>query len=283
MPNWPEEKTEADNMQRGQEVSMEEILASIRKIITSDEESSDSSTSSAPQTVATPPIPELSPLADTETFMPEEEDILELTEMPSSPKSMLDLNVNFSSFSVPPSSPKVLDDFISPSSVVLEDIQGKSMEELWSGMGLGFDTMGKECTPSQQPDALKTTTTEAFGESSPLIIPRIDDSAHCETRIEKPDKECSSSIVNAETEAAAMHSLGVLHQTLKKKEEAKPPVFHQTTDHEGHGLTVEDFLLKAVHPLLHDMLKQWMAHHLSPLIERIVREEISKIVAQSDY
>jgi len=70
-----------------------------------------------------------------------------------------------------------------------------------------------------------------------------------------------SSILSEQAQAATMASLSKL-------------VGSMPLNRRGHdGITLED----VVRELLHPMLRDWMDHHLPPMVERIVQKELEKL------
>ena len=75
-------------------------------------------------------------------------------------------------------------------------------------------------------------------------------------------------LVAPEAAAAAASSVGALMRTLASERNAAV--------HRG-GPTIEDLVREEIRPLL----KQWLDAHLPPLVERLVRAEIERVVGRT--
>ena len=71
-----------------------------------------------------------------------------------------------------------------------------------------------------------------------------------------------------ESTAAAAASVGSLLRTLSQE---------RTTQVHRGGPTIEDLVREEVRPLL----KDWLDHHLPPLVERLVRQEIERVAGRA--
>ena len=69
--------------------------------------------------------------------------------------------------------------------------------------------------------------------------------------------------------AAAALSIGSLRRKLDAERQPGP---------RGGGITVEDMVREALRP----MLKTWLDENLPPIVERLVRAEIERVVGRSD-
>ena len=76
-----------------------------------------------------------------------------------------------------------------------------------------------------------------------------------------------SPLVAPEAAAAAASSVGALMRTLASERNAQI--------HRG-GPTIEDLVREEIRPLL----KQWLDANLPPLVERLVRAEIERVVGR---
>jgi cell pole-organizing protein PopZ len=76
-----------------------------------------------------------------------------------------------------------------------------------------------------------------------------------------------SDLLAPESEAATVSSVGSLLRTLTAE--------RQTQVHRG-GPTIEDLVREEIRPLL----KTWLDSHLPPLVERLVRAEIERVVGR---
>ena len=76
-------------------------------------------------------------------------------------------------------------------------------------------------------------------------------------------------LVAPEAAQAAASSLGALARTLAQE---------RSTAVRSGGPTIEDLVREEVRPIL----KQWLDAHLPPLVERLVRAEIARVVGQAN-
>ncbi len=76
-----------------------------------------------------------------------------------------------------------------------------------------------------------------------------------------------ASLVAPEAAAAAASSVGALVRTLSSR---------SAQVYQG-GPTVEDLVREEIRPLL----KQWLDEHLPPMVERLVRLEIERVVGRA--
>ena len=76
-----------------------------------------------------------------------------------------------------------------------------------------------------------------------------------------------SDLLAPESEAATVSSVGSLLRTLTAE--------RQTQVHRG-GPTIEDLVREEIRPLL----KGWLDNHLPPLVERLVRAEIERVMGR---
>ncbi len=82
-----------------------------------------------------------------------------------------------------------------------------------------------------------------------------------------PPPASSSDLVAPEAAAAAATAVGALLRTLASE--------RNTQVHRG-GPTIEDLVREEIRPLL----KQWLDTHLAPMVERLVRTEIERVVGR---
>jgi cell pole-organizing protein PopZ len=75
-------------------------------------------------------------------------------------------------------------------------------------------------------------------------------------------------LIAPESEAAAAASVGTLLRTLTAE--------RSTEVHRG-GPTIEDLVREGIRP----MLKSWLDEHLPPMVERIVRTEVERIITRA--
>jgi uncharacterized protein len=84
----------------------------------------------------------------------------------------------------------------------------------------------------------------------------------------EPLAPVSSGLVAPEAAAAAANSVGTLVRTLAAE---------RYTQVRGGGPTIEDMVREEIRPLL----KEWLDVHLPPLVERLVRTEIERVVGRA--
>ncbi len=84
-----------------------------------------------------------------------------------------------------------------------------------------------------------------------------------------PDPAPSDGLMAPESTAAAAASVGSLLRTLSQE---------RTTQVHRGGPTIEDLVREEVRPLL----KAWLDHHLPPLVERLVRQEIERVAGRAE-
>jgi cell pole-organizing protein PopZ len=82
-----------------------------------------------------------------------------------------------------------------------------------------------------------------------------------------PARDMAADLIAPEAAAAAATSVGQLLRTLASE--------RSTQVHRG-GPTIEDLVREEIRPLL----KQWLDSHLAPLVERLVRAEIERVVSR---
>jgi hypothetical protein len=82
-----------------------------------------------------------------------------------------------------------------------------------------------------------------------------------------PKATTAPQLVAPETAAAAATSVGGLVRTLTER----------TTRVSGHGPTIEQIVREEIRPLL----KSWLDANLPPLVERLVRAEIERVVGRA--
>ena len=83
-----------------------------------------------------------------------------------------------------------------------------------------------------------------------------------------PVAPVSSSLVAPEAALAAATSVGSLMRTLAAE---------RYTQVRSGGPTIEDMVREEIRPLL----KEWLDVHLPPLVERLVRTEIERVVGRA--
>ena len=84
-----------------------------------------------------------------------------------------------------------------------------------------------------------------------------------------PSPPGASGIMAPESAAAASASVGSLLRSLSQE---------RTTQVHRGGPTIEDLVREELRPLL----KDWLDHHLPPLVERLVRLEIERVAGRAE-
>jgi len=82
-----------------------------------------------------------------------------------------------------------------------------------------------------------------------------------------PFQDGPAALIAPEVAAAAAYSVSTLMRT----------VMDRTTLVRSGGPTIEDIVREEIRPLL----KSWLDEHLPPLVERLVRAEIERVVARA--
>ncbi len=82
-----------------------------------------------------------------------------------------------------------------------------------------------------------------------------------------PQAESAPGLMAPEAAAAAASSVGELVRSL---------TVERTMQVRGGGLTIEDIVREEIRPLL----KAWLDQHLPPVVERLVRSEIERVVGR---
>lgn len=216
---------------RSNEPSMEEILASIRKIIADDEGEEEKVADRG----ATPPQP-LKPRSAAEeggaaSDAESDEEILDLTQMVGDDGTVVDLATQEAQKKSADPDIELAEDNDPAASLFPEKQEGDEREPLRSAV-----------------EAAKPST------------PEQGQSGHSDT------------LVSSATAAAATAALSEIASAIERKEEgvASTPL--------TGGKTLEDLVREALTP----HVKVWLDENLAPLVERIVREEIQKMVHRAE-
>lgn len=191
---------------------MEDILASIRRILNEDEPASPTP---SPDTDAAAPPPRGSPAAAP----------------PSEPDDVLVLDASMM-VNQPPKPPEPMSQSIPP----------------------------KPETPSPAPIVMAPAPAQPA--PTPPPPPRPEPSR------QEPSRQASPVLVAPEAAAGVASSLGNLVRTLSS--ERGTAVYRE-------GPTIEDLVREEVRPLV----KDWLDRHLPPLVERLVRAEIERVVGRA--
>jgi hypothetical protein len=224
-PSGEAHKGEAMSESRGQaEPSMEEILASIRRIIS--RESEEVRDSAAPAATSQAP--------------PRDGDVLLLTEMVADDGSVVSLaDVRAAAGRGPTGAPVV--------AVPQADAGGSYAPVVPFGApeggaaGAGGEAVPKRSTPVDQEVEKPSVTSET---------------------------EKKEGLVSRESRAAAAAAFSELTRQVAREREASL----------DGGRTVEELVREALQP----MLKNWLDTHLPTMVERVVRQEIQRVVRQAE-
>lgn len=221
----------------GNDPSMEDILASIRRILSEDE---------APVPQAAAPAPQPMPGA----FHPSSQPALNPIPPATPPSHVLTLDATMMVREPQPAPPIAA----SAPLAALSAIVSPGMETQVPPMHFAAPM------PAPLPQADFPILAEPIAQ--PSMAPHL-------TMVETPAAEPSSdSLVAPEAAAAASASMGALMRTLTAE--------RQTSVYRG-GPTLEDLVREEMRPLL----KQWLDTHLPPMVERLVRVEIERVVSRA--
>lgn len=222
------------------EPTMEEILASIRRIISEEGAEEEKPSTDAPAPAAAPPAaPTTAVAAATEgppPAKPEEDEVVELTEVVEA----MDVQAPPVEAAVPEPEPELLAE---PAPEPTPDPE-----------------------PEPEPDPEPEPQLDMTAEPEPILEPESEPIAEETQPVPEPMTDNESLLAEA-TRAAALSSLGAIPR-------AGAEVRAQRTLSIGDGRTVEDVVREVLKP----ELKAWLDQHLGGIVERIVREEVKKLV-----
>ena len=234
------------------EPTMEEILASIRRIISEDgteaEEGAadDEAPAEAAEETAEPdPDPEPEPAAEEAAPEPadeeEDDDVLDLTQMVGEDGSVVDL--------------------------------AKEREAAMAAES-GEASEPEPTETSEEEADLEVDLQEPSAESEPEPEPELEAEAEAmpEPELEATSAPVDQGLLSDPTKDAATSSLMALTSAAGMAENAGQASL-------SGGLTLEQLVREALEPYL----KTWLDENLAPLVERIVREEIQKLVKRAEY
>lgn len=289
--------------QNEQEMSMEEILASIRKIIATDDDMESqegkpaASANVAPpapaetgapvkletalpvdQDVPSPPapaIPATSTPVETETSPVvaalEEDDFLELTEEVHNDGSVRDVKAMHQGgapLSQPMPVPSTNEGLMTGLSSIMDEAAGKEVLER--------ETEGdhdiEEAALALEKERTRHDVEEAFGqerhrEAHPHF--QHEGERHEETEIrEAMTEKLENDIISGEAAMVASSSLKGLKETIERK---------VREDEAARAITIDSLVTEAIKP----MLKEWLDANLPSLVEKIVEKEIQRFVEKS--
>lgn len=229
------------DQQNQEEPSMEEILASIRRIISEDdpeEGQEEKAEGEAEAETAAEPEPEPEPEAPAEDPVEDdEEDELELTEK---------VNADGSAFDEAGES-EVAEEAPEPKPIFDED-----------------ETPEPE--PEPEPAELEAVEEEAPAEEAPVeeVSEDLDVALELDDDLLAEPDDNEESLISEPTQVAASSALSEIARAA----------ITQRALAIGEGRTLEDLVREALRP----ELKHWLDAHLASMVERIVREEIKKMV-----
>ena len=233
---------------RDDEPTMEEILASIRKIISEDD----------------PETAEAASEGADGAGGGEEPEPMELTQMVSEDGSVVDLR---SDQPADPAPAQEAEDggAAAPEPLVPENTRVHA-ELIEDDDGIELEAEAEiaaepEPEPEPEPEALVESEPEVEAEPEPDPIPEPPQAAPAE-----PDSRLES-LVSAEAAAAATAAMTRLNDSLSSESAAG-----------GSDKTLEALVRETMAP----HLKAWLDENLPRLVERIVREEIDRIVRRAD-
>ncbi len=216
---------------------MEEILASIRRIIAEDGEAA----SSGPA----------GPQAQPRSAPPRTDEVLELTEV---------VDKNGLVVSVPPGSGK-------GGAAKPTELRPSPREAMPSITGEARPAAAPRVV-AERPVAVPPTTTPSA--APPIREPQAPTPARPEPSLAAP-RNSSDRLVSPAAALASVAALSQLANTAPQREQAA-----DTAMGVG-GRTLDDL----VRELLHPMLKQWLDANLPKLVERLVHEEITRMVREA--
>ena len=240
---------------------MEEILASIRRIISEgDEEPEDGAKEGVEEAAEAANGAEAEPEEAAEAVNGEdsehaeaEEDVLELTEMVNEDGTITSLAEDADE-----SDEKVAENeqpeggMSEPDTVEEEEPKAEAAAE-------EEEAAGEEVTD----DEAEAVTEEAVEEGAEAEEAEPPEAA---------DEETADSLVSEETAAASTESLAALATVIVKEPQSKNNVSL------GTGNTLEDLVKDMIRP----MLKDWLDLNLAPMVKGLVKKEIARMVRRAE-
>lgn len=262
-----------------QEPSMEEILASIRRIISEEGQEQPGGDALSPLSVASdpaplppapkPPAPKPvpQPVVQPVAVVPEDDDDddLVLTEVVTATADPMENNVV-------PLKPEPKAEVMAEPEAVNDDIEFAMDEPLIS------EPLISEPMPEMPAgEAVRPTSAQAQKSASKAQTWADPEPGEKMTAAPEPDEftqmtEELPDLIAPEVATAATASFAQLLQPNKKATEI-------TQDRPtGDGLLVETLVRQAVEPLL----KAWLDQHLEPIVEKIVRREVERLARKAE-
>jgi hypothetical protein len=239
--------------------SMEEILASIRRIIAEGEREAQEAGSAGRERTEPPAVPEPEPVAGPEPEVEVQSEVLVLTEMVQDDGSVVSLPQASAAAGpeksepgdrvaatapteVSPAAPT-----FSPEPTAAELVPPWMRSEPPPTAAAPTVARSVPATSADSPPAIKTTSSPEE-EGTPVPAEGF----------KKPE------LVSEEALAASTAALSQLAQSVSRTREPTP----------GQSKTVDELVREAIEP----MLKQWLDTNLPRIVERMVREAIDRVV-----
>ena len=249
-----------------QEPSMEEILASIRRIISEEGQEQPAGDALSPLGMAAEPAPAPRPQPPKPVRQPvavaveddDDEDDLGLTEVVTATAGPLETNVV-------PLKPEPKIETMAEPQAIDDDIE-LAMDEPLLSEPLPAVPAGSRVEPSRPVPAPKSVPeVPDWADPEPAFAGLSESDEFKQMTEELPD------LIAPEVASAATASFAQLLQPAKKAQEAadRPT---------GDGLLVETLVRQAVEPLL----KAWLDQHLEPIVEKFVRREVERLARKAE-
>ena len=227
-----------------QEPSMEEILASIRRIIAED---GDETTAAAPEAEAAAPEPNVEALPEPEEEPAEpEEDILELTDEVQDDGTVVNLNTG---------------------EVVKEEETSKEFVENLEAEGEEIEL--EMVDAAEEPLDEELVEEEAEPEAEPEPEPEAESVAAAEPEEILVD-EAANRLVSDNPGMTSVTSLSALAAAVDTHRRAVDPSIGPRT--------IEDLVKEVMRP----MIKDWLDANLPSLVERMVGREIERLTREAE-
>ena len=239
-----------------QEPSMEEILASIRRIISEDGDEEAAAEVDAPEALADPepePEPEVAEVAEEEEVLEltDEEEVLELTDEVQDDGTVVNLNTG-----------EEVPEDDAPDEVV-EEPQAEDEEEIELEM-VDSDE------PTEQPEE-NIAEPEADPEPEPEAEPEPEPVAVAEPEpVDALAAEAADRLVSENPAMNSVASLSALAAAVDTHRRAVDPSIGPRT--------IEDLVKDVMRP----MIREWLDDNLPSLVERMVGREIERLTREAE-
>jgi hypothetical protein len=244
---------------------MEEILASIRRIISEEGTEQPDNDALSPLAMAAEPAPAPKPAAPKPVPLPaavmpddDDDDELVLTEVVTATADPMENNVV-------PLKPEPKMDLMPEPQAMDDDIE-LAMDEPLMSEPLPEMPAGDRVEPSKVAKPVPEARGWADPEPEPAFGGLSEADEFTQMTEELPD------LIAPEVASAATASFAQLLQPSKKAQESLPD---RPT---GDGLLVETLVRQAVEPLL----KAWLDQHLEPIVEKFVRREVERLARKAE-